>query len=169
MNRVVRWDPFREMVSVRNQMDELVGDLLSEPTRWQGSGSRDTMRMPLDVFEDDQCFNVKASLPGIDPDNIEISFSENTLTVQGEYGEESGDEHTKWHLRERHFGKFMRSITLPASINGGNISADFTDGVLTLTLPKADTLARSTGSRREGKLKQRIVPGRVARDYFCVG
>lgn len=138
MNRVVRWDPFREMVSVRNQMDELVGDLLSEPTRWQGSGSRDTMRMPLDVFEDDQCFNVKASLPGIDPDNIEISFSENTLTVQGEYGEESGDEHTKWHLRERHFGKFMRSITLPASINGGNISADFTDGVLTLTLPKAD-------------------------------
>ncbi len=140
MNRVVRWDPFREVVSVRNQMDELVGDLMREPTGWQGEGRGESMRLPLDVFEDDQSFSVKASLPGIDPEDIDISFSENTLTIQGETSGESGVENTKWHLRERHYGKFMRSISLPAAINGANISADFTDGILTLTLPKADEI-----------------------------
>ncbi len=138
MNRVVRWDPFREMLSVRNQMDQLVGDLLREPSGWQGNENGDSLRLALDVYEDDHAFNVKASLPGIAPDEIDISFSENTLTIQGETSGESGEETAKWHLRERHFGKFMRSITLPAAINSADISADFADGVLTLTLPKAD-------------------------------
>ncbi len=138
MNRVVRWDPFREMLSVRNQMDQLVGDLLREPSGWQGNGNGESLRLPLDVYEDDHAFNVKASLPGIAPDEIDISFSENTLTIQGETSGESEEEAAKWHLRERHFGKFMRSITLPAAINSADISADFADGVLTLTLPKAD-------------------------------
>jgi len=138
VNRVVRWDPFREMLSVRNQMDQLVGDLLREPSEWQENGSGGSLRLALDVFEDDLSFNVKASLPGIDPEDIDISFSENTLTIQGETRGESEDENAKCHLRERHYGKFMRSITLPAAVNDANISADFADGILTLSLPKAD-------------------------------
>ena len=138
MSRIVRWDPFLEMISVRNQMDQLVGDLFREPAGWQGNGEGGHMRLPLDVSEDDNSYGVTASLPGIDPADLEISFSENSLTIQGETQAESVEENAKWHLRERSFGRFVRSITLPAAVNADDISADYEDGVLTLTLPKAD-------------------------------
>lgn len=138
MSRIVRWDPFREMMSVRNQMDQLVGDVYRGPAGWQGNGDGGHIRLPLDVTENDDGYSVKASLPGIDPADLEISFSENTLTVQGETQGESVEENARWHLRERRFGRFARSITMPASVNADDISADYEDGVLTLTLPKAD-------------------------------
>ena len=138
MGRIVRWYPFREMVAVRNQMDQIIGDLLREPTERQSNGNRGYVRLALDVAEDDHIYNVKASLPGVDPADLDISFSENTLTIQGERQAANVDENAKWHLRERHTGRFMRSIALPAAINADNISADYEDGVLTLTLPKAE-------------------------------
>ena len=138
MGRIVRFDPFREMVSVRNQMDQLVGDLVREPSGWQSNGGKGHIRLALDVSEDDHSYGVKASLPGIDPADLDISFTENTLTIRGETEAESVDENAKWHLRERRFGQFMRSITLPAAVNADDISADYEDGVVTLTLPKAE-------------------------------
>ena len=142
MSRIVRWDPFREMISVRSQMDQLVGDLLREPSGWQGNGQGNGqgshIRLALDVCEDDNSYSVKASLPGIDPADLDISFSENTLTIQGETQAESVEENAKWHLRERSFGRFVRSITMPATVNADDINADYEDGVLTLTLPKAE-------------------------------
>ena len=150
MGRIVRWDPFREMVSVRNQ---IVGDLLRETSGWQSNGASGYIRLPLDISEDDHTYSVKASLPGIDAADLDISFSENRLTIQGETEAESVDENAKWHLRERRFGRFMRSITLPAVVNADDISADYEDGVLTLTLPKAEEVkprriaVRSTGDR----------------------
>ena len=138
MSRIVRWDPFREVISVRNQMDQLVGDLLREPSGWQGNGEGAHIRLALDVSEDDNSYSVKASLPGIDRADLDISFSENTLTIQGETQAESAEENAKWHLRERSFGRFVRSITVPATVNADEISADYEDGVLTLTLPKAE-------------------------------
>ena len=142
MSKIVRWDPFREMISVRSQMDQLVGDLLREPSGWQGNGQGNGqgshIRLALDVCEDDNSYSVKASLPGIDPADLDISFSENTLTIQGETQAVSVEENAKWHLRERSFGRFVRSITMPATVNADDISADYEDGVLTLTLPKAE-------------------------------
>ena len=138
MSRIVRWDPFREMISVRSQMDQLVGDLLREPSGGQGNGQGSHIRLALDVCEDDNSYSVKASLPGIDPADLDISFSENTLTIQGETQAESVEENAKWHLRERSFGRFVRSITMPATVNADDISANYEDGVLTLTLPKAE-------------------------------
>ena len=138
MSRIVRWDPFREVVSVRNQMDQIVGDLFREPAGWQGNGDGGHIRLPLDVSEDDNSYSLKASLPGIDPADLEISFSENSLTIRGETHAESVGENAKWHLRERSFGKFVRSITMPAAVNADDISAEYEDGVLSLTLPKAE-------------------------------
>ncbi len=151
MSRIVRWDPFREMISVRNQMDQLVNDPFRKPSGRQGNGDGSHIRLALDVSEDDNSYSVTASLPGIDPADLDISFSENTLTIQGETQAESVDENAKWHLRERSFGKFVRRITLPATVNADDISADYEDGVLTLTLPKAEEVkpriiaVRSTG------------------------
>ncbi len=138
MSRLVRWDPFREMVSVRNQMDQLVGDILREPSGWHGNGEHGFRRLPLDLYEDDNGYSVTASMPGIDPEELDISFSENTLTIQGETQAQEVDENAKWHVRERHIGRYMRSITLPAAVNADSIGAAYEDGVLTLTLPKAE-------------------------------
>ena len=138
MSRLVRWDPFREMVSVRNQMDQLVGDVLREPSGWNGNGEGGLRRLALDVYEDDNGYSVTASMPGIDPEELDISFSENRLTIQGETQAQEVDESAKWHVRERQIGRYMRSITLPAAVNADSIGAAYEDGVLTLTLPKAE-------------------------------
>ena len=138
MSRLVRWDPFREMVSVRNQMDQLVGDFLREPSGWHGNGEGGLRRLPLDVYEDDNGYSVTASMPGIDPEELDISFSENRLTIQGETKAQEVDESAKWHVRERRIGRYMRSITLPAAVNADSIGAAYEEGVLTLTLPKAE-------------------------------
>lgn len=137
MSRIVRRAPLRELV-VGSQMDQLIGNLMRESSVWQGHGDKGYMRLALDVREDDHGYNVKASLPGIDPENLDISFSENKLTIQGKVQAESVDENAKWHLRERHSGEFMRSITLPAAVDADAIQAAYENGVLTLALPKAE-------------------------------
>jgi len=138
MSRIVRWDPVREMVSMRNQMDRLMSDVFSAPSVWQNDEYAGYMRLALDVTENDESFTVHASVPGINADDLEISFSENTLTIKGETKDERVDENDKWHLRERRFGSFMRSISLPTAVNADAINAHFENGVLTLTLPKAE-------------------------------
>lgn len=138
MSRIVRWDPVREMVSMRNQMDRLMSDVFSTPASWQNDEYAGFMRLALDVSENDNNYTVHASLPGIKAEGVEISFSENTLTIKGETKDERVDENEKWHLRERRFGSFMRSLSLPTAIKADAIDAKFEDGVLTLILPKAE-------------------------------
>lgn len=138
MSRIVRWDPFREMVSMRNQMDRLVSDVFNTPSVWQNDEYAGYMRLALDVSENDDAYIVRASLPGINIEDLDISFSENTLSIKGETKEDVVNESEKWHLRERRFGSFMRTLTLPTSINADAIDAHFDKGVLTLTLPKAE-------------------------------
>lgn len=138
MSRIVRWDPVREVMSMRNQMDRLMSDVFSAPATWQNDEYAGFMRLALDVSESDENYTVYASVPGINPEDLDISFSENTLTIKGETKAEHVDESEKWHLRERRFGSFMRSITLPTAINADNIDAHFENGTLTLTLPKAE-------------------------------
>jgi len=138
MSRIVRLAPIREMVSMRNQMDRLMSDVFSAPAAWQNDEYAGFMRLALDVSENDESYTVHASVPGIDADDLEISFTENTLTIKGESKDERVDENEKWHLRERRFGSFMRSVSLPAAVNADAIDAHFDNGVLTLTLPKAE-------------------------------
>ncbi len=138
MSRIVRWDPVREVVSMRNQMDRLMSDVFSTPAAWQNDEYAGFMRLALDVSENDNTYTVHASLPGIKAEDVDISFSENTLTIKGETKDERTEENEKWHLRERRFGSFMRAISLPSAIKEDAIDARFEDGVLTLTLPKAE-------------------------------
>lgn len=138
MSRIVRWDPVREVLSMRNQMDRLVADVFSAPSVWQNDEYAGFMRLALDVTENDENYTVHASVPGISAEDLDISFTENTLTIKGETKEESVDENEKWHLRERRSGSFMRSVTLPAAVNADAIEARFENGVLKLNLPKAE-------------------------------
>lgn len=130
-----RRDPFRDMFEMRRTMDRLLENTFSGSDEFQQTFGID---VPMDVSETDDAYMVKASLPGIKPENIDITYSGNSLTVRGETQTEQEREGERYHVRERRFGSFARTITLPTSINTNAIDANYQDGILTLRLPKAE-------------------------------
>jgi HSP20 family protein len=132
---LTRWDPFREMMVVRNALDrKFDGDLLLAPSSWKSFN----WSVALDVVESDDEYLIKASLPGINPDELEITFSDNVLTIMGEVKEEEEVDEAQYHLRERRYGKFSRSLKLPSGIDAEKIEANYESGVLKLHLPKVE-------------------------------
>jgi HSP20 family protein len=92
---------------------------------------------PIDVIENDNEYLVRASVAGFDPEQLEITFENNTLTIKGEIKEENKDEQQgRYHIRERYAGSFYRSVSLPGQIDQNQISAETDNGVLTIHLPK---------------------------------
>lgn len=136
MTTLTRWDPFREMVTFRNMVDRFFEDSLWPMSTWQRS---EGFPLSLDVAEDDKGFIVKASIPGVDPENVEVTLMDNTLTIKGETKEEQDINEKNYHLRERHYGSFMRSVTLPNTVDADKIEATHENGVLTLTIPKSES------------------------------
>ena len=135
MNAIYRWDPFREMLALRNTMDRLYESALAgAPTTVAG----ESWSLALDVAENDSAYVVKASVPGINPDDLEITYNENTLTIRGETKADQEFDEGQYHLRERRWGSFTRSVTLPMPVQSGAIQAACDNGILTLTLPKAE-------------------------------
>ncbi|HVN56336.1 MAG TPA: Hsp20/alpha crystallin family protein [Anaerolineaceae bacterium] len=94
--------------------------------------------LPLDISENENEYIVKASLPGVNPDDLDISVNGNTLTIRGEVKPEE-EKGGNFHLRERRYGVFSRSFTLPYTIKADAIEASYDNGVLTLKLPKTET------------------------------
>ncbi|UCD43440.1 MAG: Hsp20/alpha crystallin family protein [Chloroflexota bacterium] len=132
---LTRWDPFREMMIVRNARDRRFdGNLAVAPSSWKSFN----WSVALDVVENDDEFIVKASLPGINPDDLEITFSDSRLTIKGEVTEEEELEEAHYHLRERRYGSFTRSIKLPSGIEADKIEAKYDSGILKLHLPKVE-------------------------------
>jgi HSP20 family protein len=128
-----RWDPFRDLVTMRRAMDRLMENTLPEDgdvaSEWG---------LPLDVVEDENDYLVKASLPGVKPEDVDITFNKGMLTIRGEMKDESESTKGQYHLRERRYGTFSRTISLPNSVKMEDIQADYQDGILTLKMPKAE-------------------------------
>ncbi len=135
MAYITRWNPYRDMAVMRRSMDRLFDRYFNEDEEWSESV---TWGVALDVVEKENAFVVQASLPGVHPDDIDVTFNNNVLTIKGELRSEEEKEETRYHLRERRYGLFSRSITLPRGIDGENIAAEYKDGVLTLSLPKRE-------------------------------
>ena len=135
MDNLIRRDPFRELMSLRSAMDRMFDSAFyGEPSEWRSL----TADLALDVTEDENEYVVKASLPGINPDDLDITFSGKTLTIKGEYKAEEEKDDVHYHLRERRYGSFSRSLSLPTPINSDAIEAKYEAGVLTLHLPKTE-------------------------------
>jgi HSP20 family protein len=154
---LTRWDPFRDMLSMRRAMDRIF-DRALEPS-WSETAVWD---LALDVVENKDEFLVKASLPGINPDDLEITFTDNVLTIKGETKEDKEVKEEQYHLRERRQGMFSRSISLPNRVKADAIEASYDAGVLTLKLPKVEEIkpkriAINVGSSKmiEGKSKDK--------------
>lgn len=136
MSNLTRWDPWREMMSLRSSMDRLFDEtFFGRQADWEGQLS---WSPALDVSETADEYQVKASLPGIEPDDLEITYNNNLLTIKGEMQSEREVEEQRYHLRERRSGSFSRSISLPSTVDAEHIQASYTAGVLTLHLPKLE-------------------------------
>lgn len=135
MANLTRWDPFREMMTLRNAMDKLFDSAFVGPSiAWE----QEALGMAVDVIENPDNFVVKASIPGINPDDLEITINNNVLTIKGEVKEEKDIEEARYHIRERRFGSFSRSFTIPSNVKANSIQANYQNGVLILNLPKAE-------------------------------
>ncbi len=131
-----RWDPFQNAVSLRDAMDRLLQSSFVRP----GGGLTGAAggMLPLDVAETENEFVVTASLPGVKPEDVEMAVQNNTLTLRGEVKAEEERQGKQWHVRERRFGSFQRSVTLPTAVNADACEARYENGLLTVTLPKSE-------------------------------
>jgi HSP20 family protein len=149
-----RWDPFREMMTLRDAMDRFLhqqgmirpGQLLS--------GIRPDA-IPLDVVERDDAFVVKAAIPGVKPEDVEVVVQGERLTLRAESRADEEQRGDNWLMREHRYGSLQRTVTLPASVSSERAEARIDNGVLTLRLPKAQEarphrIAVSTSPRSRG-------------------
>jgi HSP20 family protein len=151
------WDPFRELWNMRRVMNRFVDEAFDR----QVSGwTPEEWGLALDVSENADRFVVKASIPGINPDDLEITFNNDILTIKGEIQSEEESEDSRYHLRERRYGHFSRSLTLPTKVQADKISANYDAGVLTLTLPKAEEVKPKRIAIQAGKTAK-MIEGKV--------
>ena len=150
------------MMTTRNQMDRFFNDWFGESGNWGEGRTGFSFQLPLDVSENDDAFIVCASLPGIKPEDLDISVQNNMLTIRGETKQEEARQGERWHLQERRFGQFQRTIALPNNVDPNQVGAQFEDGVLKLTLPKTEEAkprkisVKSNGPQQSGNGQQKI-------------
>ena len=131
-----RWDSFREAVSLTDAMNALFRESFIRPSSVPGQPGSGLL--PLDVSENENEFVIKASLPGVKPEDVQITVHGDTLTIQSETKAEEEKKGERWHLRERRSGSFQRSLSLATPVNSDKAQAQFEHGVLTLVLPKSE-------------------------------
>lgn len=152
---LTRWDPFQEMLNLRRAVDRLFDNVGAE-----GEWTQTNMwGLSVDMVENKDEFVVKASVPGINPNDLDISYADDTLTIKGEVKSDNEVKDNQYHLRERRYGTFARSITLPTRIKGDAIEASYQNGVVTLRLPKAEEVKPKRISIKVGD--QKMIEGKI--------
>jgi HSP20 family protein len=127
--------------------------------RYENWGSNQMWNLPLDVVEKEDEYVVRASIPGMNPDDIDVSISDNVLTVRGQTQQADDVEEERYLMRERRYGSFTRSISFPMSIDSNNAEATCENGELVLRLPKAEAARPRRISIGGGG--QRVIEGRT--------
>jgi HSP20 family protein len=135
MATITRWDPFQDVLSLREAMNQLMEESFVRPAAAQGSKN---FVPALDFSETAEGYLVEAALPGVKPEDVEITVENNVLTIKGETRQETDSKQRNFHRIERRFGSFQRTIGLPTTVKADAIKADLTNGVLRLEIPKAE-------------------------------
>ncbi|PTL35259.1 molecular chaperone [Candidatus Methylomirabilis limnetica] len=136
---IIRWDPFRDVMTLQERMNHLFDHALSRTRGDDKEGLTASMWSPsVDIFETPDSIVMKAELPGVSRDNIDIQVQDNTLTLKGERKSEHEVKEENYLRVERSYGAFQRTFNLPTGVQQGKIRAVFKDGVLEVTMPKAE-------------------------------
>ncbi len=134
MSNLIRWEPAREMMTLREAMDRLFDDAFTRPLSLRENWSAPA----IDMYQTDDEIVVKAALPGIKPDEVQINVTGEVLTIKGETKQQEEKKEKAWHMREQRWGTFERSVVLPTDVVSDKAKAEFENGILTITLPKAE-------------------------------
>jgi HSP20 family protein len=155
MTTMMRWDPFQDLRSAQDemaQMSPMLAHALGLHTQQQGTGTATAWAPALDISERKDAYLVAVELPGLKPEDLDITMEDGLLTIQGERHFAHDSSEQQYHRVERRYGAFRRSITLPAHVLAEGIQASFEDGVLQILVPKAE----------EAKAKRiQVRPGRT--------
>ncbi|MBF6600536.1 MAG: Hsp20/alpha crystallin family protein [Dehalococcoidia bacterium] len=144
MADITRWDPFSDISALRRTMDRFFDEPSALRSFFPSGGNGGSMSFPIDVMESGDNVVVEASLPGMKPDDIDISVTGQVLTLKGESRQEHEHKAENYYRHERTHGSFVRQIGLPTEVDTGKAQASFEDGVLCLTLPKAESMKPKT-------------------------
>jgi HSP20 family protein len=139
MSNIIRWEPMREMMTLREAMDRLFDDAFTRPVNMAG-----TSVPAIDLYQTNDSVVVKAALPGFKPDDVQISVTGDVLTLRGEYKQENEQKDATYHVREQRYGSFERAVLLPTDVQTDKAKADFENGILTVTLPKSEQVKPKT-------------------------
>lgn len=141
MSSIIRWEPAREMMTLREAMDRLFDDAFTRPL----SLSSNAWSVPaVDMYQTDNEVVVRAALPGIKADEVQINITGELLSLKGEVKQENETKEKAYHIREQRWGTFERSIALPTQVVADKAKAEFENGILTITLPKAEEVKPKT-------------------------
>ena len=135
---IVKWDPFRDIMTLRERMDNLFEDSIS---RMRGTGeniSYSTWSPAVDIYETSDNLVIKAEIPGADKDDISVEIKNSALYLKGERKLEKDVKEENYHRMERSYGSFHRTFALPTTVNQEKIKANFKNGVLEITIPKVE-------------------------------
>ncbi len=134
---IVRWDPFKELLTLQERMNRLFDEVLPRTREEEGLG-KGVWSPAVDIYETEDSIVLKAELPGIKREDISVEIKDNVLVLKGEKKFERDVKEENYHRMERSYGAFQRSFTLPNIVDKDKVKARYKDGVLEVILPKAE-------------------------------
>lgn len=134
-NGIMRFDPFRDVAALQDEMERVFGQMAG---RGRSASSAGAFSPALDVEETEDRFMLYVELPGVNAENVDVSLEENVLTVSGERSFYDQREAEGFRRIERHFGRFHRAVRLPDRVDPAGVEASYRDGMLTISVPKAE-------------------------------
>ncbi len=153
MAKLVKYSPARDLMDIRRTFDRLfdeaaellsrpffspMEDWLTFPTRWWSGFAFAGDNLAVDMYETDDDIIVKAALPGVREQDIEVEERDGLLTIRARCEMEEERKQFGWHIQERHYGTWQRTVQLPEPVKGDKAKAELRDGILTVTLPKVE-------------------------------
>ena len=135
MTTLTRWDPFNDMLTLREAMSQLFEESYVAPT----NGRNGQGFVPaLDLSETTDGYLVEIAVPGLKPEDLDVMVENNVLTIKGKLDRQAEDRQRNYHRIERRYGSFQRTIALPSTVKADSIAADLNNGILRLEIPKAE-------------------------------
>ena len=135
---LIRWRPARDIFSMRDQMDRMLDNFFAPAKNGVNGDTLWSWNPAVDVMEGENSIVITAEVPGVDKKDISVDVKDRVLTLKGERSSDNEVKKDKFHRRERVYGKFERSFTLPAAVDPDRINATYNDGVLKIEVPKPE-------------------------------
>ena len=135
---IARFSPLGDVVSLREAMDRLFEDSVSRPNGGWSTVAAGQVVVPVDLWETKDAYHLRADVPGVTPDELEINATSDSISISGEVKGQADVTEDGWLRQERRVGKFQRAFTVPVAIDPSKVEATFENGVLSLVMPKAE-------------------------------